>query len=459
MTTFIGIYLFGLSALLFAMMAWRHMRGRHDLLSVWNIFLVGFVLFQLTSVAVPMLRMRFEQYIINNPGRAGIEFVVLATSFLLIAGFVYRKGYIVRSLAARVPRSPNVRSYGILLVIAGILTVIAVPLRFAVNIPAVGIVASIVGVGAASIACGLVGWVWAPRLFNPTLAAIAVVCLGANLAIVMTGEFGRRNLLAVFGCLMWAMYYSHWRYVPARVFFVRLGMLAAGPVIFVALYSSVRNAGEHERTAGEQIQHIVTGGDLVNGIMLLLSGQNTGTETLWLIENYPENFRPRPLMTPFYAVAVNVPRAIWPGKPEPLSTKVASQATIRGVNRDNVKLSPGIIGSVAAEGGWYALIVYAVLMGMFLRFFDELVQLQPRSPFIVLPVGSTLGQVMGFARGDTSTMVNLYYLTVFGTLLLMLWIGRVARGLVGSEEEPTEYDEHWDEHAEGHDYADSVDAA
>ena len=459
MTTFLGIYLFGLAASLFAIMAWRHMRGRHDLLSVWNMFLVGLVDFQITSVGLRMFNGDTEPFVIQDLGKATLEFVILVTSFILIAAFVYRWGIVAKRMARLVPWSPGLRGNGFYLVLAGVLTALSLPLRFAVQIPAVGVLADALGVGSAAIACGLVGWVWAPRLFNPATAAIAGAYLVVNLLIVMTGEFGRRNLLAVFGCLVWAMYYSHWRYLPARALFIKLGLLAVGPVVFVALYTSVRSAGEHDRTASEQLQHIVTGGDLLNGFVLLLDGQNTGPESLWLIENYPENFKPRPLMTPFYAVAVTVPRMIWEGKPYPLSTMVASQAMVDNVNRDRVKLSPGIIGSAAAEGGWYALIIYAGLMGLYLRFFDEMVQLQPRSPFVVLPVGCALGQVLGLARGDTSTMANTYFLTVIGTLLIMLWIGKIARGLVGSEDDLVEYDGEWDEHAEAHDDAETVDVA
>lgn len=432
MTLMIGLYLFGLAGLLLLMMLWQRLRGTCELISVRNFAFLGLIVFQITSVGFRMFTGQFAPFVISQPGKMGLIFAIEVTIFVVILLLAYRYGWLVRRVAARAPRAPEAGSTGTLLTLSVLLTMIAVPLRFAVPIPAVGVVADMVGVGASAIACGLVGWVWAPRLLNPATIMMAGIILLANLFIVMTGEFGRRNLIAIFGCMIWGMYYSHWRYLPDRKLLTALAVMAAGPVIFLALYTSVRSSAEHDRTAGQQLQHITTGGNVKSGMMMLLDGQNTGTETLWLIENYPENFEPTPLMTITYFFEVNVPRLFWPDKPEPLSTKVATQARIRKVNRDRIKLSPGILGQIQADGGWYALILYALIGGLMLRFFDEMILVQASSPFVVLPIGSALGQILGLARGDTSTFANTYFITVFGTLLIMLMAGRVASRMSGA---------------------------
>ena len=154
------------------------------------------------------------------------------------------------------------------------------------------------------------------------------------------------------------------------------------------------------------ISAIQTSGDITTGVAKLFDGQATGPASLWLIENFPENYEYRHLFTLKYFFALNVPRAIWPGKPEPQSVLIANQANIQRVQQDRIKLSCGIVGVAAAEGGWYAIIVYAIWLGLFVRIFDEIVRHQPTSPFIVLPVGAALGQVLGLARGDTSAFAN-----------------------------------------------------
>jgi hypothetical protein len=128
---------------------------------------------------------------------------------------------------------------------------------------------------------------------------------------------------------------------------------------------------------------------------------------------------------------------IWKDKPDALSNSVATDARLRQINRDKVKLSPGIIGSASAEGGWYAYILYGIAFGLFLRFFDEIVTLAPWSPFAVLPVASSLGEVLGLARGETAVFANTYVLTVVGCWITMLVVGKfvaVLRGGAGYEQ-------------------------
>jgi hypothetical protein len=369
----------------------------------------------------------YGMFRILDPTPSALEFSFSATLFTIVMLLAYRWRAIPARLERLVPRFPRVDTSGRLILLAVILTILAVPLRFAVNVPALGVLASFLGVGSAAIACGLAGWIWAPRLFNPAFAGIAGMILLANLVIVMTGEFGRRNLLAVFGCTLWGMYYAHWRFLPTRKLITYGALIGSAPAIFLMLYTSVRSAGEHDRSAAQHVQAMFSGGNLKNGAMMMLDGQATGPAALWVIENYPENRAYRPLFTPFYAVALVVPRVLWPEKPEPLSTQVADIANISGVNKDRVKLTVGVIGAAAGEGGWYAVILYAVLFGLFIRTFDEIAQGQIDNPFVVLPVGSALGQILGLARGDTSAFANTYFITTVGSLGIMFFLAKLFR--------------------------------
>lgn len=434
MMTAIGIYLFAFATIIILMMAVQYLRGTHDLLSVRNFALLGLIVFQVTSVGIRMFTNDFSPLRLWNPATAAAEFTLWITLFFLLLLLAYSRGWGVRAIAARVPVTTAVPSGPTLLAMAVLLTLISMPLRFAVTLPAIGILADAFGVGFAAIACGLAAWVWAPRLFNPIIIVIALVIIVVNLITVMTGVFGRRQIIAVLACVMWAMYYAHWRSLPPLRVFTRLALISVPAILFVAVYTSVRSAAEHGRTAEQHLQRMTSVGDATTGLLMMLDGQGAGVSSLWLIENYPERYSARPLFMPFYALAVMIPREVWPGKPEPISTKIARQSAMTKVNVDRLKVSPGIIGHAAAEGGWYAVIIYGLLAGLFLRFFDELTLRAPYSPFVVLPVGSALGQVVGFARGDTSTMANIYAITVAGTWLAMIAVGKIvehARGARG----------------------------
>ncbi|MFG0306607.1 MAG: hypothetical protein ACF8Q5_10400 [Phycisphaerales bacterium JB040] len=424
MMILLGLYLFTLAGFVALLMVWQHASGRHEILSLRNIALVGLILFQITSVGLRMINENYDYFRLQDPGAAGLEFAAFVTIFFIVFALSYRWGPLAGKVAARVPRVPETNNPMALIGLAILLTLLAVPLRFAVNVPVLGVVADFLGVATAAMACGLLGWVWAPRLLNPAYAGIALFFVAANLVTVMTGSFGRRSIVAVFGCMVWGMYFAHWRYLPTRTLLTRLALLSAGPLLFVALYTSVRSAAEHDRSAGDHISAMQTTGSVATGVAKLIDGQATGPASLWLIENYPESYEPRHLFTLRYFFALNVPRMLWPGKPEPQSVLIADQANIQRVQQDRIKLSCGIVGVAAAEGGWYAIIVYGLCLGVFVRVFDEIVRHQPTTPFIVLPVGAALGQILGLARGDTSTFANTYFITTLGALAIMIPVGR-----------------------------------
>ena len=93
---------------------------------------------------------------------------------------------------------------------------------------------------------------------------------------------------------------------------------------------------------------------------------------------------------------------------------------------DRLKLGPGIIGHAAAEGGWYAVIVYAIVGGLFFRFFDEIITLNLESPFVVLAVGSAMGHYIGLPRGSVPNFAFLAVMTVAGALVMMVMLGRLS---------------------------------
>ena len=113
---------------------------------------------------------------------------------------------------------------------------------------------------------------------------------------------------------------------------------------------------------------------------------------------------------------MSVPRRWWPGKPIPLSMEIAREARLSRVNWNRLKLGPGVIGHAAAEGGWYALIIYALIAGLYFRFFDEIIRNNPDSPFVILAVGSALGQFLGLPRGSVPNFAFIAVMTVTGSM-------------------------------------------
>jgi hypothetical protein len=441
MTTLIAIYLFGLAAALVFMMLRQHMRGTHELPSLRNFALAGFILFQLTSGATAMFGAGWGGFYLAQPGWTGLTFAVMASVFLLLALWSYERGWVVVPLARRVPTTWAQPSHFTLLLMCVIITMLGATLRLGVRIPLVGVITGYLGIGFAAIAVGLVGWVWARRVANVGVILFAAAILAVNFVLVVTETFGRRGVVAVGAALIWGVYYSAWRHLPRGVLLRRLALSAVVPVIVLAMFTSVRNIAREQRTALDQIQKLVLMSDVRAGFMELIRGQRTGRVSMWLIENYPEDYSYRHLHTLTYFFFFPVPRDWWTNKPVALSQQLPTQARLQGVNRQALTVGPGIIGHAAAEGGWYALVIYAVVAGLFLRFFDEILFMNSTSPLVVLAIGSSLGQTVGLARGAVAPFAFTFVTTIVGTMGCMLLIGWTLEGLSPAEYEDTEQDD------------------
>lgn len=425
MTTAVAVYLVILSLAICVVMMRDHVTRRVELLSVRNFGLLGFIVFQLTSASIGLITPNPYRFPLTDAVATASDYAARCTLFLIVLLAVYRWGIGVRKAARMLPTTRAVPSDSFMLAVAVVLMFLTFALKFGVRVPLVGTLANYVGTAFAAIACGLAGWVWAKRFLNPVAAMYAMFILAGSSAAVVYGAFGRRGLLAV-GCgLLWGMYYSRWRHSdPKRILF-QMAVVAIVPAIMLALYTSARSSREHNRSVMQHIEAIARDGDLLYGVTLLLEGQSTGPTAMWIVENFPDNYTYRWFATPLYFFEYPVPRAIWPGKPMPISTQVARWGNIRGVDYDKFTIGPGIIGHASAEGGWIAVVVYGAMFGLFFRFFDEVVRVSPGSPFVVLPIGGALGQIIALSRGETSVFAFTYVFGVLGSYVSLIVIGKL----------------------------------
>ncbi len=422
----VSVYLVCLAVFLVGFMLWQYVTHRRDLLNVRNIAIVGFILFQLTSAAIPLWSGWNDIYKLRDWGSTGFKYAAMATAFAALFLFTYEKGWVSKKLARLAPTTRAVPTLGTVLGLAVLMTVLSIGLRFGLSIPYVSIVANNAGLAFAAIAGGLVGWAWAPRLFNPAIAFAALTILGINLVVTLYGVFGRRELVGVGVCFLFGAYYSHFRYLRPSAVLARVVVLAIPPLLFIAAFTSVRGSEGEGRDLGTAVTAMRTETDLKSGLLMLFDGQNVGAGSMWLLENYPDRYEHRHLMTVWYFVINPVPRAWWPEKPMPLSTKMAEQVRMKGVDTSKLNIGPGIIGHAASEGGWYALLIYAVLGGLLLRFFDEVIALGAMTPFVVLPFGSVTGHILGMPRGETSLFTFQTIVGILSTYLVLIIIAHMV---------------------------------
>jgi hypothetical protein len=393
-----------------------------ELLSMRNLYLFSFCIYQLISPALALKSGNYWFYTINFPAQTGKTFLGLATLYLILFFFSYHKIKLTPWLAGKFSGPPREVSDQLLIALACSLIAIAIPLRFMpialIAKPSIQIAIALMG-----IACAIAGWVWSKhRASIPTNVVVGAI-VAISIVLSITSTFGRRPLIGVVLGFIWGAYYRRtWWVSPVRMvrFIVPLAVAAA---IAVSAFTHIRGIARGG-TAAQTLQHM-QGANVRAGAADILGGQACGSTSLWAIENWPSRLETRTLHSAKYMLCWYIPRYMWPEKPEPLGNDIATLARVEGVNRGAITIPPGVIGYARAEGGILAIVVYALFFGQFMRFFDELVRLNPTSVYVILPAGCCIGQVVGMARGDIALFSNLMILGFVATFIILYVVNKL----------------------------------
>lgn len=421
-------YFVVLSLVLLGGILYRYARGKDDLFTTRNIFIAGFVNFQLSSAVFPLVTGDTGPYHFQNFTYAATVYCGMTVVFLALYAWAYRKGFGINKLSMKTRVSYGDLPDSWLWMIACGSVALGFVFKVAVMVPLVGILTSYVGIGLAAAGAGLAGWAWARNMLNPFSILLIVVILAVAGITAITGEFGRRPLISVCAGFAWGAYFSVWRRLSPTLVLTRLAIISVPFLIGFGLFSSVRTAAEGNRTAEQHLEEIASRGDVLTGLLKSLDGQGAAPISMWLIQDYqpigdrePDLFR-----TLKYAVYLPVPRDLWPGKPEPLSRELPYMANIRGVAKGVHTQGPGLMGHIAADYLPLALIVYPLLFGALHRYADNLVRLNPHSPLAVVPIGCCLGQLFGLPRGETSVFLFIYFFSTINVIIIYRVVGALA---------------------------------
>ncbi|MGP1273175.1 MAG: hypothetical protein ACTS22_07565 [Phycisphaerales bacterium] len=404
-----------------------YLRGKTDLVSVRNVAIAGFILFQTHSGYIWLAKDRhqLQGYPLFDPGGTGLKFAFACILFASIALFVYAKGFGVRPIARRIPAPRIAPTTLTMVLIAIVLTIAAAVSRFAVGESLVAILTDMFGVSLAGTASGIGGWIIGRNLKNIPVILLGVLIVLVNLGIAQTGQYGRRTILVIGLAFGWGLYYSRLRYERPTKTLALLSAAMIPMVLFIAAYTSIRGGENRRGDIFTFVRAMASGGSIAEGLQDL-DGQGCAGVSMWLSEYYgPDGIREyEPFQTVVYLVMYPLPRSWFPFKGEPLSIRIPDYANLTGVNIGSLTIGPGILGHAFADGGWYIIVIYGAFAGFVLRLADETVRLNPYAPFIVLPLGSTLGEIMGVPRGESSAM---FFKFVFGTVTAYIFVAAVGR--------------------------------
>ncbi|MEM7625330.1 MAG: hypothetical protein AAF333_06855 [Planctomycetota bacterium] len=407
----------GIGALVVSLFVGPHYRTL-GLANLRNIFILGFCYFQFYGIIYPLWYDDFGDYFVADAPRAAGRFV--AYSFLyLVCFFLAYNWFFSRppkkikppTFQADLPPVP-------LLIVAVTVGLAAYFARFSGYVPIFGPLLNHIFTASAAMSGCLAMYVIARNFVNPVLSLPAIGIILLSMFNTILADFGRRGLVGILGAAMWGLYFVRPQTFSSRKVWLVLVPAALIAMTIIGSFSQVRTERD---TAGQ-------GGLRVNGIIKGLGWQalksnfavpDTGIASLWLIDSRFEYYEYQHMAGLKYFFLHFVPRSVMPDKDEPLSRRIPVEADKRGVALGIHTVGPGIVGHSAADGGFYAAVVYGVLMGLGIGWMDRMLLRNRHSCLAVAAIGSTLGQVVGLSRGDSAIFMGIILIGVIGNLIIM----------------------------------------
>lgn len=410
------------------------LQGRVELCSVHTVFLVGFIIFQLTSSVMALTLNMYGDLGPSDLVITPIIFSVVATIFLIIFEWAYLKNWKSLDRLWRPGADWDGDASGwmaLAVVMIGIGFVMKIVL---VYVPLFGILSSQAAAGVLAAAAGCAAWGWSRDFRSPGLAMFALLIFMAASAIMLHRSFGRRPVLGVVLGFGWVLYYGYWRALPTKLMMQRL--LIAGLVgsLLLTAYSATRKA-QHQYERRGILDAVValkdvTLEDLTSGYVSLLAGQQAGPLSMWALESYGSAYPHDYFHQIKFLVSMPIPRYMWPSKPNSLGREMVYHGYIRQKGSGNVySVGPGIIGHTAYDFPWLAVPVYAFALGWVLRFIDERVVSGLHRPFVIIPCGAALGQVLALCRGEAAVFFWEIGMAIIGAWIAMRIGGRIVSSL------------------------------
>jgi len=383
--------------------------SRTEALSMKVIFLLGFAFFQLLSGIFSLVTGQTDFLYAQQPGVPAVIFALLSILFLTVFLFAYRQGWGVRKLATRPERYRPTTCQGLVAssVISLVLAFVCRDL-IGTTIPVLGVLTFQLASGMYVAAVGFAAWAW----FEFPKRIVTALWLGTTLTLVVAAflsvEWSRRGMISTFLAVPWVGYYCSWRYLPRSTFakwFIVISILGLIPVTF---QSALRGGAQEQDTKSMGgISGYVNAlartspSDYLNSFFEYAAGQFAGSNSMWLIDEYPRSFPHTPFHQLYYLAVHPVPRLLWEDKPVALGREMVIIGQIRGVAREH-SLGPGIIGHCWVDVWWLAIPAYAALLGLWFRYLDERAACCASLPYVVIPIGACTAHVFGIPRGETA---------------------------------------------------------
>lgn len=376
-------------------------RGEVDVFSTRNFFLVGYIIFILNSGIFtlgfdfyPQVQLRAQ-----TPATSGAIYVIIALLYLVLFMRTYTSGFLADRFANKVNLRFSVDGPIAMLVLAGALLILSVTFKFGLGqLQFVGVLTQTLAIGMAAGAAALAAWAWAPRPFNAVVGTLAAAVILLAMGLALYKAFGRRDVLSVMLAALWGAHYGHWRHIGIKRSLHQIIPVGAAGLVALASFTGARTLTEGAHLGFVESFRRVTQGDVGEGL-LQMGAQDTAACSLWLIETRPDPFPYDTLHSLRYFLAHPIPRVFWENKPTGIGLAMVDQAGVKQKAK-GFNFGPGMCGHVMNDNPWVSLIPYALGIAVMLRFMDRMIGRYPFNPFVVVPMGVAVGEILALARGE-----------------------------------------------------------
>jgi hypothetical protein len=406
-----------------------YVRHKSDLLTSWNLFLLGTISFVgLSGLEAYWQPELFRQRDYTSEDYRNYLWGLVTFFAALYLGYYWIK--LPRRAADRFPRKWPPISSAVLLVTLPLMMVLAVGSVYPPQIPIVHQLFVQVGNKAICFALVLAFVVWYRNKLNPALLVLlAIVVVFGTIFAVMQGG-GRRTLLNVVIAIPLCMYWLTLRYRSPWLNLTLTSILVAFTAVGVMGYSQIRHfdrRGERlERTFVNSLQALQQLPDHLSEFRFEeLMGQHAVQLSLATIHLYTNGtLEPDPFNSVVFVVTNPIPREYWPDKPSPLGYTLPDAVGAH----TQANWGPGIVGHGFHEGGLHMVALYSLLCGLVLRYFDELLTRQAGNPYLLAAFAAMASHIFGWTRGDIGT----FNIQIVGSCILVLLLAWVGRALFGT---------------------------
>ena len=404
-----------------------YLLGKSDLLTSWNLFLLGSINFVgCGAVAAGRSIYRLGWY--NDDDRLKFILGALVCYFALFASYYLLR--FPRKLAGRhLNKWPAVWGIPLFVLVACCLA-LTLGAIFVPNVQGLGQTLAVVGTTAPLLIAAYVFMLWLDRPDRAMLVPLLIAATLLALFVSTRQTISRRGLLGVLLLFAICLYWLRLRYARPGKSLAIIGAAGLGIMILVAGWTAIRFRLRSESFT-ERMIAVLSSSQQEGGKALGLFDGDAAVECSCIaIHRYTKDMPPQPFFTFKYVLSNPIPRAFWPDKPEALGQTLPRDIGVW--KRGYVNWGPGIVGhgfhEGGAVGGYFMLAFYGVLFGGIMRFFDELLARQPNNPYLIAVLGGASANIIAFSRGD----IGYFTVVIIGAVLTGLVVPLIIRVFTGT---------------------------